>query len=102
LVTPPAAILLQLAIARRRRICRRRNGARLTGRPDVVAGVLARVEIVDEAGSKEAANNIMARTMVAIGRRLVGPRRDNPFSAHPLPANRMVALVRLSREMGPD
>jgi hypothetical protein len=38
--------------------------------------------------------------MLAIGKWLVGPRRDNPFSAYPLPTNRITALEQLSRKMG--
>jgi heat shock protein HtpX len=99
-VTPPAAVLLLLAIARADEYAADEYGARLTGRPDVVAGVLARVALVDDAGSEDMANSAMGRTMLAIGRRLVGPRRDNPFSAYPLPANRAIELARLAHEMG--
>ena len=41
-VTPPAAVLLQLAIARADEYAADEYGARLTGRPDVVAGLLGR------------------------------------------------------------
>jgi heat shock protein HtpX len=99
-VTPPAAVLLQLAIARADEYAADEYGARLTGRPDVVAGLLGRIALVDDAGSEDMANSAMGRTMLAIGRRIVGPRRDNPFSAYPLPANRAVELARLAHEMG--
>jgi heat shock protein HtpX len=97
---PPAAVLLQLAIARADEYAADEYGARLTGRPDVVAGLLGRIALVDDAGSEDMANSAMGRTMLAIGRRIVGPRRDNPFSAYPLPANRAVELARLAHEMG--
>ena len=99
-VIPPAAVLLQLAIARADEYAADEYGARLTGRPDVVAGLLGRIALVDDAGSEDMANSAMGRTMLAIGRRIVGPRRDNPFSAYPLPANRAVELARLAHEMG--
>jgi heat shock protein HtpX len=99
-VIPPAAVLLQLAIARADEYAADEYGARLTGRPDVVAGLLGRIALVDDAGSEDMANSATGRTMLAIGRRIVGPRRDNPFSAYPLPANRAVELARLAHEMG--
>jgi heat shock protein HtpX len=99
-VIPPAAVLLQLAIARADEYAADEYGARLTGRPDVVAGLLGRIALVDDAGSEDMAKSATGRTMLAIGRRIVGPRRDNPFSAYPLPANRAVELARLAHEMG--
>jgi heat shock protein HtpX len=99
-VMPPAALLLQLAIARADEYAADEYGARLTGRPDVVAGLLARIALVDDAGSGDMANSAAGRMMLAIGKRLAGPRRDNPFSGHPLATNRMLELARLSREMG--
>jgi heat shock protein HtpX len=96
-ITPFAVILAQLAIARAHEYAADEVGARLTGRPDVVARVLSRFEMADD---EDVAKSAVAKTLLAVGKRIVGPQRDNPFSSHPLPANRIVALTRLSRDMG--
>ena len=42
------------------------------------------------------------KEQLALGRRFAGPRRDNLFSAYPSLENRIAALERLSRELGPE
>ena len=59
-----------------------------------------RLVSTDDADFDAVANSQVAIALLAFGKRLVGPRRDNPFSAYPLPTNRIAALERLSREMG--
>jgi Zn-dependent protease with chaperone function len=54
----------------------------------------------DDAEFDDVANSKVATATLSIGKWLVGPRRDNPFSGHPLPTNRIAALKQLSREMG--
>jgi heat shock protein HtpX len=89
----------QLAIGRACEYAADECGARLSGRPDALAAAL-RLVATDDGEFDEVANSQVATAMLAIGKRLVGPRRDNPFSAYPLPTNRIAALEQLSREMG--
>jgi heat shock protein HtpX len=92
---------VQLAIARVEEYAADERGARLTGRPDVAAGVLARIAMVEDGCAGDAANSAIATALLAIGKHLAGPRRDNPFSGYPLPANRIAALAGLSCDIGP-
>jgi heat shock protein HtpX len=94
-----AAVLGQLAIGRAGEYAADKCGARLSGRPDALAAALRRAS-TDDAELDEAASSQVATAMLAIGKWLAGPRRDNPFSAYPLTANRIAALERLAREMG--
>jgi heat shock protein HtpX len=95
-ITPAAAFLIQLAISRAGEYAADECGARLCGRPDALASAL-RIASTDDAEFGDAANNPTAKALLTFGKRLVGPRRDNPFSAYPLPMNRIAALERLSR-----
>jgi heat shock protein HtpX len=94
-----AAILGQLAISRAGEYAADECGARLNGRPDALVAAL-RLMSTDDAEFDDVASSKMATAMLAFGKWLVGPRRDNPFSAYPLPTNRIAALEQLSREMG--
>ena len=93
------AVLGQLALGRAGEYAADACGARLSGRPDALAATLRRAS-TDEAELDEVASSQVATVMLAIGKWLVGPRRDNPFSAYPLPSNRIAALEQLAREMG--
>ena len=93
------AILGQLAISRAGEYAADECGARLNGRPDALVAAL-RLMSTDDAEFDDVASSKMATAMLAFGKWLVGPRRDNPFSAYPLPTNRIAALEQLSREMG--
>ena len=94
-----AAILGQLAISRTGEYAADECGARLSGRPDALVAAL-RLMSTDDAEFEDVASSKMATAMLAFGKWLVGPRRDNPFSAYPSPTNRIAALEQLSREMG--
>jgi heat shock protein HtpX len=94
-----ASILGQLAISRAGEYAADKCGARLSGRPDALVAAL-RLMSTDDADFDDVANSKMAIAMLIVGKWLVGPRRDNPFSGHPLPTNRIAALEQLSREMG--
>ena len=93
------AVLRQFAIGRAVEYAADKCGARLSGRPDALVAAL-RLTSADDADFDAVANSQVATATLAIGKRLVGPRRDNPFSAYPLPTNRIAALEQLSREMG--
>ena len=93
------AILGQLAISRAGEYAADECGARLNGRPDALVAAL-RLMSTDDAEFDDVASSKMATAMLAFGKWLVGPRRDNPFSAYPLATNRIAALEQLSREMG--
>jgi heat shock protein HtpX len=97
-VVPAAAFLIQLAISRAAEYAADECGARLSGRPDALASAL-RIASTDDAefGDAAAAATLTGKALLTFGKRLVGPRRDNPFSAYPLPMNRIAALERLSR-----
>jgi heat shock protein HtpX len=95
-IVPTAAFLIQLAICRAVEYAADECGARLCGRPDALASAL-RIASTDEAEFGDAATNLTGKALLTFGRRLVGPRRDNPFSTYPLPINRIAALERLSR-----
>jgi heat shock protein HtpX len=92
------AVLGQFAIGRAAEYAADKRGARLSGRPDALAAAL-RLMSTDDADFDAVANSQVATAMLAIGKRLVGPRRDNPCSGYPLPTNRIAALEQLSREM---
>ena len=94
-----AAVLGQLAIGRAVEYAADECGARLSGRPDALVAAL-RLASTDDADFEAVATSRMATAMLTIGKWLVGPRRDNPFSAYPLPTNRIAALEQLSRKMG--
>src|ERR1700733_3739036 len=93
-----AAFLGQLAIGRASEYAADECGARLCGRPDALIATL-RLMSTDDADFEAVASSQMATAMLVIGKWLVGPQRDNPFSGYPLPSNRIAALERLSREM---
>jgi heat shock protein HtpX len=95
-IAPVATFLAQLAINRAGEYAADKRGARLCGRPEALASAL-RIVSTDDAEFGEAANNPTAKALLTFGKRLVGPRRDNPFSAYPLTKNRIAALERLSR-----
>jgi heat shock protein HtpX len=99
LVVLPAAVLGQLAIGRAGEYAADECGAHLCGRPDALAAALKRAAS-DDAELDEVASSQVATALLAFGKRLAGPRRDNPFSAYPLSSNRIAALERLAREMG--
>jgi heat shock protein HtpX len=99
LIAVLAGLFGQLAIGRASEYAADKCGARLSGRPDALIAAL-RLMSTDDADFEAVANSQVATAMLAIGKWLAGPRRDNPFSAYPLPANRIAALVQLSREMG--
>lgn len=93
------AVLGQFAIGRACEYAADECGARLSGRPDALVAAL-RLMATDGADFDAVANSQVATAILALGKRLVGPRRDNPFSAYPLPTNRIAALEQLSREIG--
>jgi heat shock protein HtpX len=92
-MAPAATFLIQLAIMRAGEYAADECGARLSGRPDALASALSIVSTDDA----EFGDNLTGKALLTFGKRLVGPRRDNPFSAYPLPTNRIAALERLSR-----
>jgi heat shock protein HtpX len=94
-----AVILGQLAISRAGEYAADECGARFCGQPEALVATL-RLMSTDDAEFDDVANSKVATAMLTIGKWLVGPRRDNPFSGHPLPTNRIAALEQLSREMG--
>jgi heat shock protein HtpX len=94
-----AALTGQLAIGRAGEYAADQCGARLSGRPDALITAL-RLASTDDADFEAVANSKVATAMLAIGKWLVGPRRDNPLSAYPLRTNRIAALEQLSRKMG--
>ena len=94
-----AAVLGQLAIGRASEYAADECGARLCGRPDALIATL-KLMSTDDADFEAVATSRMATAMLVIGKWLVGPRRDNPFSGYPLPSNRIAALEQLSRQMG--
>jgi heat shock protein HtpX len=96
-----AAILGQLAISRAGEYAADERGARLSGRPEALVAAL-RLMSTDDAEFEDVANSKMVIAMLVLGKWLVGPRRDNPFSGHPLPTNRIAALEQLAREMDLD
>jgi heat shock protein HtpX len=88
-----AAILGQLAISRAGEYAADECGARLSGRPEALVAAL-RLMSTDDGDFDDVASSKVATVMLAFGKWLVGPRRDNPFSAYPLPTNRIAALER--------
>jgi heat shock protein HtpX len=86
------AVLGQFAIGRAAEYAADKCGARLSGRPDALAAAL-RLMSTDDADFDAVANSQVATAMLAIGKRLVGPRRDIHSRATPC---RRTALPRLN------
>jgi heat shock protein HtpX len=100
ILAPLAAMIVQMAISRTREYAADNMGARISGRPDVLASALARISNAAQAIGNESAERAPATAHLFIVNPLTGHGMDNLFSTHPSTENRIAALQQLAQEMG--
>lgn len=99
-LAPLAAMLVQMAISRRREYGADRGGAEISGKPLALASALAKISgAAHRIINREAEANPATAPMFIINP-LSGARMDGLFSTHPDPRNRIEALQRMAAEMG--
>jgi heat shock protein HtpX len=101
ILAPLAAMVVQMAISRSREYAADNLGARISGRPDALASALVKISRIAEQVPNDTAEAHPATAPLFIINPLSGRGMDNLFSTHPSTANRIAALEKLSREMGP-
>jgi heat shock protein HtpX len=100
ILSPIAAMIVQMAISRTREYAADRLGAQIAGQPEWLASALAKIEQYAHAVPNEPAERNPATAHLFIVNPLSGARMDNLFSTHPATENRIAALMELAREMG--
>jgi heat shock protein HtpX len=100
IVTPLAAAVVQLAILRACEYDADNFGARLCGRPSVIASGLAKLSPSALTPLAAVTDGHVAKILTALGAHLWGHKTDNLFASHPRIENRIAALEALSRKMG--
>jgi heat shock protein HtpX len=100
ILAPLAAMIVQMAISRTREYAADNLGARISGRPDVLASALVKISRIAEEVPNDTAETHPATAPLFIINPLSGGGMDNLFSTHPSTENRVAALEKLSREMG--
>jgi heat shock protein HtpX len=101
ILAPLAAMIVQMAISRTREYAADNLGARISGRPDALASALVKISQIAEEVPNDTAETHPATAPLFIINPLSGHGMDNLFSTHPSTENRVAALEKLSREMGP-
>ncbi|MFN7175402.1 MAG: zinc metalloprotease HtpX [Thermaurantiacus sp.] len=101
IVAPIAAALVQMAISRTREYGADAVGAEISGKPDALANALAKLS----SSAKRIPNPVAERNPAAASLYIVKPfgggAKDNLFSTHPNPENRIAALQAIAESMGP-
>ncbi len=101
ILAPLAAMLVQFAISRTREYAADDLGARIVGRPTVLASALAKLESAAHHIPNELAEENPATAHLFIINPLSGEHGwDNLFATHPATENRIAALRKLAAEMG--
>jgi heat shock protein HtpX len=100
ILTPLAAMLVQMAISRTREYAADDLGARISGQPLALASALAKIAQLAHAVRNDDAERNPATAHLFIVNPLSGARMDNLFSTHPAPENRIAALERLAAATG--
>jgi heat shock protein HtpX len=99
IIAPLAAALVQMAISRTREYGADAVGAQISGRPRALANALAKLSM----SAKRIPNPVAERNPAAASLYIVKPfgggARDNLFSTHPDPANRIAALEAMAAEL---
>jgi heat shock protein HtpX len=101
ILAPIAAMIVQMAVSRSREYEADRIGAEIAGDPCGLASALLRLEQYKQGRVNEAAEANPASAHVFIINPLSGLRMDGLFSTHPATANRVAALERMAKGMGP-
>ncbi len=97
-VAPFAAMIVQMAISRTREYAADRRGAEICGRPEWLAGALAKIAQAAGRTVNETAERNPASAHMFIINPLNGQRADSLFSTHPDTQNRIDALMAMSAE----
>lgn len=92
IVAPIAAALVQMAISRTREYGADAIGAEISGRPRALASALAKLSSTARRVPNPVAERNPAAASLYIVKPFGGGPRDNLFSTHPDPANRIAAL----------
>jgi len=100
LLTPLAAMLVQMAISRTREYAADNMGARISGNPKGLASALSKIDAAAHAIENVPAEQNPATAHLFIINPLSGERMDNLFSTHPATKNRISALEQLAAQMG--
>jgi heat shock protein HtpX len=100
ILTPLAAMIVQMAISRTREYAADEMGARICGEPMSLASALAKIADAAEVIPNETAEQAPATAHLFIVSPLSGARMDNLFSTHPAVENRVAALRQLAGQMG--
>jgi heat shock protein HtpX len=100
ILTPLAAMIVQMAISRTREYAADEMGARICGEPMSLASALAKITDAAEVIPNETAEQAPATAHLFIVNPLSGARMDNLFSTHPAVENRVAALRQLAGQMG--
>jgi heat shock protein HtpX len=100
ILAPIAAMLVQMAISRTREYSADKLGAQILGKPQALAGALAKIANAAHAIPNDHAERNPATAHMFIINPLSGQRMDNLFSTHPATENRIAALQELARQMG--
>jgi heat shock protein HtpX len=93
-------MLVQMAISRTREYSADKLGAQIVGKPEALAGALAKIANAAHAIPNDHAERNPATAHMFIINPLSGQRMDNLFSTHPATENRIAALQELARQMG--
>jgi heat shock protein HtpX len=100
ILAPIAAMLVQMAISRTREYSADKLGAMIVGKPEALAGALAKIANAAHAIPNERAERDPGMAHMFIINPLSGERMDNLFSTHPATENRIAALQQLAQQMG--
>jgi heat shock protein HtpX len=99
IVAPIAAALVQMAISRTREYGADAGGARISGRPLALAAALDKLHRTASHVPNPVAEANPAAAALYIVNPLTGGVRDQLFSTHPAPENRIAELVRIDGQL---
>lgn len=100
IVAPIAAALVQMAISRTREYGADAVGAEISGRPHALANALAKLSRTAPRIPNPVAERNPAAASLYIVKPFGGGPKDNLFSTHPNPENRIAALEAIAQTMG--
>jgi heat shock protein HtpX len=100
LVAPIAAALVQMAISRTREYGADAVGAEISGKPNALANALAKLSNSAKSIPNPVAERNPAAASLYIVKPFGGGAKDNLFSTHPNPQNRIAALEAIAESIG--
>lgn len=100
ILSPIAAMVVQMAISRGNEYAADRAGAKISGKPLALASALGKIEGASQRIDNQVAETHPETAHLFIINPLHAHRRDRMFSTHPATANRIAALHEMAREAG--